>query len=570
MAREIAALKMSRERLAILVKDRFQGARLERYLKGRHIEAEFSGASLEKRKEVLAALIEVMEGVVDYDDQATLKRALASTLIGFDEGKLQDQKTLSYAKGQALSLDHIWKQKGFGSWYQAFLQTSWEETGSSVIQLLEEETLLELESICEWVLELERVQHYVSHQLISALGELAKVEQEEDVFGPPLATDSKRVQIMTVHKSKGLEFDIVFALALASRHLSCEELVAIKDRGEEQIIPYDETNPLVQKATQERDAEKMRQLYVALTRAKKRIYLPILFEEEGKEPPAGAASPNELFFSKLTTKDPLVCLEELSKACSITYTKVEKEEKLILAQENQEPLVIRPPPLVELGSFSEPILSFSSVSKSEKSTTVVPRMATEEKSAHTLPPGALTGVIIHAIFEKIFSFGLFSPLQPDRIDALIQEEVQDTLLQNWEKTIFQMVDKALHLPLGLEPSFCLADLKSNAVLPEIEFLYPWEDGYLKGFIDLAFQKDGKVYLLDWKTNWLGDSKEAYTKQNLQKAMQEHDYFLQASIYTQALQRTLQGTHVRPFNEIFGGALYFFLRGPQVFLGSVKQ
>jgi len=43
-------------------------------------------------------------------------------------------------------------------------------------------------------------------------------------------------------------------------------------------------------------------------------------------------------------------------------------------------------------------------------------------------------------------------------------------------------------------------------------------------------------------------------------MQEHQYFLQAEIYTNALKRYLQLVDGRPFPEIFGGIYYLFLRG----------
>jgi exodeoxyribonuclease V beta subunit len=48
----------------------------------------------------------------------------------------------------------------------------------------------------------------------------------------------------------------------------------------------------------ELDAEKMRQLYVALTRAKQRLYIPISQEQSGKPFNLGEASPIELFLER--------------------------------------------------------------------------------------------------------------------------------------------------------------------------------------------------------------------------------------------------------------------------------
>jgi exodeoxyribonuclease V beta subunit len=80
---------------------------------------------------------------------------------------------------------------------------------------------------------------------------------------------------------------------------------------------------------------------------------------------------------------------------------------------------------------------------------------------------------------------------------------------------------------------------------------------MKGFIDLLFLFEGKYYILDWRLNYL----QSYTQESLQQAMEEHNYLLQGKIYREALKSHLQ--HVgRPFEELFGGSMYFFLRGKQ--------
>ncbi|MFP3335624.1 hypothetical protein SB761_33520, partial [Pseudomonas sp. SIMBA_064] len=64
-------------------------------------------------------------------------------------------------------------------------------------------------------------------------------------------------------------------------------------------------------------------------------------------------------------------------------------------------------------------------------------------------------------------------------------------------------------------------------------------GMLKGFIDLVFRWQGKYYLLDYKSNWLGDSHAAYTPEAMAQAMIGHRYDLQYQLYTLALHRYLQ-------------------------------
>ena len=67
-------------------------------------------------------------------------------------------------------------------------------------------------------------------------------------------------------------------------------------------------------------------------------------------------------------------------------------------------------------------------------------------------------------------------------------------------------------------------------------------------------------IVDWKTNSLGIDGDAYTAEHLSDAMRAHHYTLQAKIYARALRRYLSVIDSRPFEDIFGGAYYLFLRG----------
>ena len=84
---------------------------------------------------------------------------------------------------------------------------------------------------------------------------------------------------------------------------------------------------------------------------------------------------------------------------------------------------------------------------------------------------------------------------------------------------------------------------------------------MRGFIDLVFESEGKLYILDWKTNHLGDRPEAYTQAAMEKAMSQHDYYLQYCLYCVALKRHLESRWPQtPFYERFGGVFYLFIRG----------
>ena len=87
---------------------------------------------------------------------------------------------------------------------------------------------------------------------------------------------------------------------------------------------------------------------------------------------------------------------------------------------------------------------------------------------------------------------------------------------------------------------------------------------MKGFADLFFEIEGKYYLLDWKSNYLGPSDADYTQEKIADAMQRNQYDLQASIYADALRRYVKLFDNRPFSECFGGAIYYFVRGRAIY------
>jgi exodeoxyribonuclease V beta subunit len=88
------------------------------------------------------------------------------------------------------------------------------------------------------------------------------------------------------------------------------------------------------------------------------------------------------------------------------------------------------------------------------------------------------------------------------------------------------------------------------------------DGLIIGSVDYIFEKDNRYYIVDWKSNYLGNSPEDYTPSNLAKAIAKERYHLQFSLYTLALDQ-----HLRlclgdkwDYERDFGGVYYIYLRG----------
>jgi exodeoxyribonuclease V beta subunit len=87
------------------------------------------------------------------------------------------------------------------------------------------------------------------------------------------------------------------------------------------------------------------------------------------------------------------------------------------------------------------------------------------------------------------------------------------------------------------------------------------NGFLKGFIDLVFRSGNRYYIVDWKSNWLGDRIEAYSQAALRNEMARQDYCLQYHLYTVALDKYLAlRLPGYDYERDFGGVLYIFLRG----------
>jgi exodeoxyribonuclease V beta subunit len=87
------------------------------------------------------------------------------------------------------------------------------------------------------------------------------------------------------------------------------------------------------------------------------------------------------------------------------------------------------------------------------------------------------------------------------------------------------------------------------------------EGVMNGKIDLFFEHNSRYYILDWKSNYLGDTLEDYSPTALATAMNDHNYHLQYLIYTLAVKKYLQTRFPHfDYERHFGGVIYMFVRG----------
>ena len=567
------------EQVAVLVRDRYQGQRLSAFFKKLGIASSVRRGESIIESQAYAALKELFAAVLTPADLSHLKAALGGPLIGWTASALQDAEKLLEASRRFCFFRAVLEEKGFGPFFQEFLNSASDFTDGTVLEELvsrHEITLyLHLRELAELLMAHQTKTAAKAEDLLSFLEEMEKEAVDSLLYRTEEGAGS--VPILTIHMSKGLEFEVVFALGVAFRPKQKEEIVRIMDGGEDKFALFDAEKKACEEAILEQDAEKMRQLYVALTRAKKRVYIPLAFEEKPREISHGGASPAELFcthlqknanqgrFSQLTLADFIPILDNLAVDRSISYEILKTGQNFILVQKALSHEKLLPPEVLAVGKKNQRLASFSSLLRKSDNDHFFPQKRPEEsfagKGPHNLPPGAETGTIVHRIFEKVLLQRLHHPFQRDKIADLVQRELASSFLQGWEETVSEMVCRALttHITCA-ESSFCLCDVAPEKMLQEMEFLFPVEGMLLKGFADLVFEWNRRYYLLDWKTNWLGPSDLDYSVQNIEGAMRENQYFLQAAIYAEALQRYVKLFDNRPVNESFGGAIYFFLRG----------
>jgi exodeoxyribonuclease V beta subunit len=116
------------------------------------------------------------------------------------------------------------------------------------------------------------------------------------------------------------------------------------------------------------------------------------------------------------------------------------------------------------------------------------------------------------------------------------------------------------MPKAIQPQ------KIQEVLPsedprELQVISRKVNGFMTGFVDMVFVKDGKYYILDWKTNFLGETLEHYQDEHLLHAMNAHNYHLQYLIYSVGLRRYLRMQLGEAYSDAaLGGVYYLFIRG----------
>ena len=356
-------------KIVVLVKDRFQAERLLDHFKKHSIPASFRKGTSIADSPALMACRELLLAVLHPSDLSRLKCALGGPLIGCRMiSSCRDAWMIlccNAPKSRCSSSQKTLFKGGFGPFYNQFLATVWPHETRSVGEWLlgrgNFNLYQELRKLAELLIEEELAHQLQGSDFVLCLDEIAlQAAEEEARFKIPPQEGKWSVALMTVHLSKGLEFDTVFALALASRHVRKEDSF-VKIGADQILVAFDAQDPACTLAMEEVDAEKMRHLYVALTRAKQQVYIPHVIDTSGKPLKTGEASPIELFLAKISDASVDSILSQLGKDAAITYSFLE-DEPLEFKGVNTliPPVLIEPSPL-ELNVTPEYVVSFSSL-----------------------------------------------------------------------------------------------------------------------------------------------------------------------------------------------------------------
>jgi exodeoxyribonuclease V beta subunit len=201
-----------------------------------------------------------------------------------------------------------------------------------------------------------------------------------------------------------------------------------------------------------------------------------------------------------------------------------------------------------------------------------------------LTRGSKTGNLLHYIFENVY-------FTDDRnwkqvIDEALKQ-YQPKHTEQYVPMLLEMLQQTFNVPIEVNSEvFQLSEVSFENRIHEFEFDFPvppydpsalnnlsnedievrvsWDkplEGIMNGKMDLFFECRGKYYILDWKSNYLGDKVSDYESESLAAAMNESNYHLQYLLYTLAAKKYLQ-TRLRNFNynQHFGGVIYLFVRG----------
>ena len=607
--------------IAVLVPTHRQGELVRRALRERGVASvQLSGESVFASHEA-AELERVLLALAEPAREPLLRAALLTCLLGRDASDLErlseDEGALEACMEAFDGWHREWRQRGLLAALRGLFES--ERVASRLLALPDgERRLTNTLHLAELLqagpvtagLGMTGTLKWLATRRETALSSGRAEEETQELR---LESDQNLVNIVTIHRSKGLEYPLVFCPFLWDPRESNQtpEWVSWHDPDADHQLRLDlgstRFDTAVAAAAEESLAESMRLAYVALTRARHRCYL-FIAECRGFERSApgwlldAAGSPVATTLARLAENHPDAIALEEPPASDAAVNVAVVEAASLRARTPHGAVHSRR----QIGSFSslarghaadrpDHDAGVGAPSPSVDGTESAPR---EVAGIFAFPRGARAGTCLHAVFEA-----LDFPLAADAAGGDALERLVETRLRThgygveWRAVIAQMVRDVLNTPLADDGGPRLAEVPPSRCVHELEFHYPVAGlkasalarvlarhglpglsgeafqtlaGYLKGYIDLVFESGGRWYVLDWKSNWLGAAPQDYAAERLDTVMSREGYHLQYLLYTLAVHRWLSLTLPGyDYERHFGAVHYLFVRGMRPASGAAN-
>ncbi|HSC85406.1 MAG TPA: UvrD-helicase domain-containing protein, partial [Pseudomonas sp.] len=612
--------------IAVLVASHREAASIAAELAVRGVPSVRRGRDSVWHSEEADELAAVLAAYAEPGREGVLRYALASRLLGRDAAQLarcqEVEQEWDRERAAAEQYHQLWQQHGFMRVFRTWLDQ--EGVAERLLAGIDgERRLTNLLHLAE-LLQTESLQRPGLEALLAWFNGQRDSEGAGEDALLRLESDAERVQIVTIHTSKGLEYPLVFCPFLWDGRLLGQHTDSARchdehgqpllDLGSAQLDQHLET------ARREVFAEKLRLTYVALTRAEYRLWLhwgPVVVpkpKKDGGLPDEGLHSSalawllhgRELpgddalgeLAGHLTDQAGTALAAELDRLATSSSGQIarvpllDREANAAGEQRAQPPAQLQQfqrslQSAWRIGSFSG-LAAGMHMEAPDRDGLAMPDASEPGSGFFAFPRGARAGTCLHAILEDWA-----------RAKAPLAELVEPALTAHgisaelWAGIAREHLQRVLDSDLDGH-GLTLASLQAARRLPELGFTFPVADldvqrlrailtdpamglaeplrlaaerlefdslkGFLKGFIDLTFEHAGRWYILDYKSNWLGPDASHYGGERLLQALAGEHYYLQYLIYLVALRRFLRQRLADFQDEQLGGAYYLFLRG----------
>ncbi len=606
--------------IAVLVSRHVEGTMVKEELARRGIRSVNQSRRSVFQSPELEYMLMLLYSIREPSNPALLRALLCSRIGGFTFSGLQflreDEEAWLSVLDRIRYLNELFRHRGVMPMWQEFLNaplTDANEYNHTPLEVIleyadGERTLTNLQHLAELINEYTRSGMHGLDDLIKWINRKKEEPGGNEDEELRLESDHELVKIITMHSAKGLQFPVVFCPYLWSgiNDTKPKPPMVFHESGERRVDLnglHDRAGALV---LRESVSEQLRLAYVALTRAQFRCYVGwVPYEKQALSPLAGLLFGAEYLRNIIENSgtpnvDEHTLPEAFEKLASLEHIGITEPAEVNgkVGEQDGASTVAGAARVWKRGEVlpSWYITSYSGLKQGMQAepdnpfadeggwddTPGAEEQGTDVKNIFSFPKGARPGIFMHRIFELI-DFTAPEEVINREIDWQLDEFDFDP---HWQPAIRGMTHQALQAPLlhgddqsrlaNIKPGQCLQEMEfhfriSEAEVNEIERIVSGEQsssngriqapGYMKGFIDLVFEYQGKYYILDYKSDYLGNRPEDYQTGKLSAHIRDRSYDLQFHIYTVALCRYLQ-TRMPGFqyDNHFGGVIYLFLRG----------